>query len=85
MWMLEIGTGGNFSCGIKFSRVIIWCSALYDTLLDSLVINKNIFIATDSLMVESLLELLDEESLRKDTGLPSPKWSYDHIALLAEF
>ena len=50
MWMLEIGTGGNFSCGIKFSRVIIWCSALYDTLLDSLVINKNIFIATDSLM-----------------------------------
>ena len=50
MWMLEIGTGGNFSCGIKFSRVIIWCSALYDTLLDSLVINKNIFIATDSLI-----------------------------------
>jgi CCR4-NOT transcription complex subunit 6 len=38
-----------------------------------------------SLMVESLLELLDEESLRKDTGLPSPEWSSDHIALLAEF
>ena len=85
MWMLEIGTSGQFSHGIKLSRVIIWCRALYDTLLDSLVINKNIFIATDSLMVESLLELLDEESLCKDTCLPSPEWSYDHIALLAEF
>ncbi|XP_058073818.1 carbon catabolite repressor protein 4 homolog 1-like isoform X2 [Magnolia sinica] len=42
------------------------------------------FIA-DSLTVESLLELLDEESLRKDTALPSPEWSSDHIALLAEF
>ena len=39
----------------------------------------------DSLNVESLLELLDEDSLRKDTGLPSPEWSSDHIALLAEF
>lgn len=39
----------------------------------------------DSLTVESLLELLDEESLRKDTALPSPEWSSDHIALLAEF
>lgn len=39
----------------------------------------------DSLMVESLLELLDEDSLRKDTALPSPEWSSDHIALLAEF
>jgi len=44
-----------------------------------------IFYTADSLMVESLLELLDEESLRKDTGLPSPEWSSDHIALLAEF
>eukprot|EP00252_Welwitschia_mirabilis_P025063 TRINITY_DN7692_c0_g1_i1.p1 TRINITY_DN7692_c0_g1~~TRINITY_DN7692_c0_g1_i1.p1 ORF type:complete len:614 (-),score=96.22 TRINITY_DN7692_c0_g1_i1:751-2592(-) len=43
-----------------------------------------IFYTADSLMVESLLELLDEESLRKDTGLPSPEWSSDHIALLAE-
>ncbi|KAH9737653.1 Endonuclease/exonuclease/phosphatase family protein expressed [Citrus sinensis] len=42
------------------------------------------FIA-DSLSVESLLELLDEDSLRKDTALPSPEWSSDHIALLAEF
>jgi hypothetical protein len=41
--------------------------------------------AADSLGVESLLELLDEESLRKDTALPSPEWSSDHIALLAEF
>ncbi|CAM6103432.1 unnamed protein product [Calypogeia fissa] len=44
-----------------------------------------IFYTEDSLQVESLLELLDEESLRKDTALPSPEWSSDHIALLAEF
>lgn len=44
-----------------------------------------IFYTADSLMVESLLELLDEESLRKDTALPSPEWSSDHLALLAEF
>jgi CCR4-NOT transcription complex subunit 6 len=44
-----------------------------------------IFYTADNLMVESLLELLDEESLRKDTALPSPEWSSDHIALLAEF
>ncbi|XP_073223966.1 carbon catabolite repressor protein 4 homolog 2-like isoform X2 [Cicer arietinum] len=44
-----------------------------------------IFYTADSLVVESLLELLDEESLRKDTALPSPGWSSDHIALLAEF
>ncbi|MBA0865930.1 hypothetical protein Goshw_016509 [Gossypium schwendimanii] len=42
-------------------------------------------IDSDSLTVESLLELLDEDSLRKDTALPSPEWSSDHIALLAEF
>ncbi|KAJ1423303.1 MYND-like zinc finger, mRNA-binding [Sesbania bispinosa] len=44
-----------------------------------------IFYTADSLVVESLLELLDEVSLRKDTALPSPEWSSDHIALLAEF
>ncbi|CAH8269060.1 unnamed protein product [Arabidopsis lyrata] len=44
-----------------------------------------IFYTADTLAVESLLELLDEESLRKDTALPSPEWSSDHIALLAEF
>ncbi|XP_073149238.1 carbon catabolite repressor protein 4 homolog 1 [Henckelia pumila] len=44
-----------------------------------------IFYSADSLSVESLLELLDEDSLRKDTALPSPEWSSDHIALLAEF
>ncbi|CAO2822106.1 unnamed protein product [Amaranthus hypochondriacus] len=44
-----------------------------------------IFYTADFLTVESLLELLDEESLRKDTALPSPEWSSDHIALLAEF
>ncbi|KAF5190294.1 Carbon catabolite repressor protein, partial [Thalictrum thalictroides] len=44
-----------------------------------------IFYTADSLTVESLLELLDEENLRKDTALPSPEWSSDHIALLAEF
>ncbi|XP_010524745.1 PREDICTED: carbon catabolite repressor protein 4 homolog 1-like [Tarenaya hassleriana] len=44
-----------------------------------------IFYTADTLTVESLLELLDEERLRKDTALPSPEWSSDHIALLAEF
>ncbi|KAJ3702722.1 hypothetical protein LUZ61_006427 [Rhynchospora tenuis] len=44
-----------------------------------------IFYTADSLTVQSLLELVDEESLRKDTALPSPEWSSDHIALLAEF
>ncbi|KAK2400752.1 DNAse I superfamily protein [Trifolium repens] len=44
-----------------------------------------IFYTADSLVVDSLLELLDEESLRKDTALPSPGWSSDHIALLAGF
>ncbi|XP_022884309.1 carbon catabolite repressor protein 4 homolog 2-like [Olea europaea var. sylvestris] len=44
-----------------------------------------IFYLADSLTVESLLELLDEDSLRKDTALPSPKWSSDHIVLLAGF
>lgn len=44
-----------------------------------------IFYTADSLTVESLLELLDEETLRKNTALPSPEWSSDHIALLAEF
>lgn len=44
-----------------------------------------IFYTADSLTVESLLELLDEDSLRKDTALPSPEWSSDHIALLSEF
>ncbi|EPS63174.1 hypothetical protein M569_11614, partial [Genlisea aurea] len=44
-----------------------------------------IFYSADSLSVESLLELLDEEGVRKDTALPSPEWSSDHIALLAEF
>ncbi|EYU20684.1 hypothetical protein ABFS83_11G002500 [Erythranthe nasuta] len=44
-----------------------------------------IFYSADCLTVESLLELLDEDSLRKDTALPSPEWSSDHIALLAEF
>ncbi|GLT96247.1 hypothetical protein SLE2022_138880 [Rubroshorea leprosula] len=42
-------------------------------------------LSADSLAVESLLELLDEDSLRKDTALPSSEWSSDHIALLAEF
>jgi CCR4-NOT transcription complex subunit 6 len=44
-----------------------------------------VLISADSLVVDSLLELLDEESLRKDTALPSPGWSSDHIALLAGF
>nr|XP_043609850.1 carbon catabolite repressor protein 4 homolog 1-like [Erigeron canadensis] len=44
-----------------------------------------IFYSADSLIVESLLELLDEDRLRKDTAIPSAEWSSDHIALLAEF
>ncbi|CAH9100697.1 unnamed protein product [Cuscuta europaea] len=44
-----------------------------------------IFYSADLLTVVSLLELLDEDSLRKDTALPSPEWSSDHIALVAEF
>ncbi|GAB2233085.1 hypothetical protein Droror1_Dr00002300 [Drosera rotundifolia] len=47
--------------------------------------NDYIFYTADSLTVDSLLELLDEDSLRKDTALPSPEWSSDHIALLGEF
>jgi len=42
-----------------------------------------ILYTTDSLREEFLLELLDEESFCKDTGLPSREWSYDHIALWA--
>ncbi|KAE8661226.1 Carbon catabolite repressor protein 4-like protein 2 [Hibiscus syriacus] len=44
-----------------------------------------IFYTADSLTVESLLELLDDGRSRKDTALPSPEWSSDHIALLAAF
>ncbi|KAJ7528619.1 hypothetical protein O6H91_15G010800 [Diphasiastrum complanatum] len=44
-----------------------------------------IFYTEDSLGVEALLELLDEDILTIDRALPSPKWSSDHIALLAEF
>lgn len=50
-----------------------------------MIISLSFVLSADSLTVESLLELLDEESLRKDTALPSPEWSSDHIALLAEF
>ncbi|CAA0837491.1 Carbon catabolite repressor protein 4 homolog 1 [Striga hermonthica] len=44
-----------------------------------------IFYSADTLTVESLLELLDEDILRKNTALPSPEWSSDHMALFAEF
>ncbi|GJP85480.1 hypothetical protein CLOP_g15576 [Closterium sp. NIES-67] len=44
-----------------------------------------VFYTADSLSVESLLELLDEDTVRKDTALPSPEWSSDHLALLTEF
>ncbi|XP_020578626.1 carbon catabolite repressor protein 4 homolog 1-like [Phalaenopsis equestris] len=44
-----------------------------------------IFYTAGSLTVESLLELLDEDRLRKEIALPSTVWSSDHIALLAEF
>ncbi|KAK9270354.1 hypothetical protein L1049_025933 [Liquidambar formosana] len=42
-----------------------------------------IFYTEDSLKVDGLLELLDYESA--GTGLPSPLWSSDHIALMAKF
>ncbi|KAL7138626.1 hypothetical protein ABFS83_10G176500 [Erythranthe nasuta] len=44
-----------------------------------------IFYSADSLMVESLLELLDERILQRNTALPCVEWSSDHIALAAEF
>ncbi|KAL7098079.1 hypothetical protein ACP275_10G183200 [Erythranthe tilingii] len=44
-----------------------------------------IFYSGDSLMVESLLELLDERILGRNTALPCVEWSSDHIALAAEF
>ncbi|KAF6135838.1 hypothetical protein GIB67_028157 [Kingdonia uniflora] len=44
-----------------------------------------IFYSANSLMVESLLELVDVGCLQLETGLPSPACSSDHIALLAEF
>eukprot|EP00898_Chlorokybus_atmophyticus_P003875 jgi/Chlat1/4489/Chrsp29S04432 len=44
-----------------------------------------IFYTADSLLPVALLELVEEEQLAKDTGMPSPSWSSDHIALLAEF
>ncbi|XP_010267941.1 PREDICTED: carbon catabolite repressor protein 4 homolog 1-like isoform X2 [Nelumbo nucifera] len=44
-----------------------------------------ILYTADRLMVEGLLELLDQESLKKHTALPSPEWSSDHIALMAKF
>ena len=39
----------------------------------------------DSLVVESLIELLDDESLRKDTTQPVVECSLAHKALLVEF
>lgn len=58
---------------------------IYWQVLVILKLKMFLVFSADSLTVESLLELLDEESLRKDTALPSPEWSSDHIALLAEF
>ncbi|KAI3889613.1 hypothetical protein MKW92_023864 [Papaver armeniacum] len=44
-----------------------------------------IFYTEGLLTVKNLLELLDEESAIKHTAFPSPLWSSDHIALMAEF
>ncbi|XP_042516329.1 carbon catabolite repressor protein 4 homolog 1-like [Macadamia integrifolia] len=44
-----------------------------------------IFYTADSLKVEGLLELLDLETVTKYTALPSPEWSSDHVALMANF
>ncbi|OMO94326.1 Endonuclease/exonuclease/phosphatase [Corchorus olitorius] len=47
----------------------------------------DLILHTDSLKVEGLLELVDSESVASGEGeyLPSPKWSSDHIALMAKF
>ncbi|KAL6296998.1 hypothetical protein ACE6H2_005140 [Prunus campanulata] len=42
-----------------------------------------IFFTVNSLRLESVLELLDKEAL--GSGLPSPQWSSDHIALMGSF
>ncbi|GLT32915.1 hypothetical protein SLA2020_075450 [Shorea laevis] len=55
------------------------------TLCYSYLYRELSMLSADSLAVESSLELLDEDSLRKDTALPAPEWSSDRIALLAEF
>nr|XP_023918896.1 carbon catabolite repressor protein 4 homolog 1-like isoform X2 [Quercus suber]POF02336.1 carbon catabolite repressor protein 4 like 2 [Quercus suber] len=43
-----------------------------------------IFYTDNSLIVESLLELVDRESIDSN-GIPSPAWPSDHIALIASF
>ncbi|KAK7854787.1 carbon catabolite repressor protein 4 like protein 2 [Quercus suber] len=43
-----------------------------------------IFYTDNSLIVESLLELVDLESIGNN-GIPSPTWPSDHIALMASF
>ncbi|KAK9983345.1 hypothetical protein SO802_032870 [Lithocarpus litseifolius] len=43
-----------------------------------------IFYTDNSLIVESLLELVDRESIGNN-GIPSPTWPSDHIALMASF
>ncbi|XP_075641793.1 carbon catabolite repressor protein 4 homolog 1-like isoform X3 [Castanea sativa] len=43
-----------------------------------------IFYTDNSLIVESLLELVDRESI-DNNGIPSPAWPSDHIALMASF
>ncbi|KAL4604113.1 hypothetical protein ACB092_10G170200 [Castanea dentata] len=43
-----------------------------------------IFYTDNNLIVESLLELVDRESI-DNNGIPSPAWPSDHIALMASF
>lgn len=62
-----------------------WCLVSSSLCQQRLLKALLLLCAADSLQPEALLELLNEEDLRKDTGLPSPEWSSDHIALLAEF
>jgi len=40
---------------------------------------------SDSLAPSALLELLDVDTLRQHTALPSPLWSSDHLAIMCEF
>ena len=75
-----------FYSGISISLLIIICIEVnFNTRKQKANGCNCCLVVADSLSVESLLELVDEDSLRKDTALPSPEWSSDHIALLAEF
>lgn len=67
---------------IFYTGITIFTSFSFNYIRNNILLS---LFPADTLTVESLLELLDEDGLRKDTALPSPEWSSNHIALLAEF